>query len=281
VPDSVFYVATHADDALLFRGEGYFTDLHTPGTTTITIVPSAGDSGRTDGWWQAREAGCVESIVGALSPAPVIYGQVTVNGHSITRYSAPGWVGYFLRLPDGNTNGAGFPSNGGRTLGKLQAGTIATLPAVDGSTTYSGWDDFVNTLRAIVQVNKGTTVHPWINTSDHDPTGNPDDHPDHYAVATAVRDFAAADDLNRLWWVSYDTRNRPPNLSGYALDIKYFLFRLYGWMVFDATGTPPNDQEWAWWGPRSYGRTEQVEESEEFRARDGTEDVFRRRGRAG
>src|SRR3954469_4175536 len=75
VPDSVFYVATHPDDALLFRGEGYFTDLHSPGVTTITIVPSAGDAGRNDGWWEAREAGCVESIVGALSPGAVASGR--------------------------------------------------------------------------------------------------------------------------------------------------------------------------------------------------------------
>jgi hypothetical protein len=281
VPDSVFYVAGHADDALFFRGEGYFTDLHTPGTTTITIVPSAGDSGRTDGWWQAREAGCVESIVGALSPETVAYGPITVNGHPIARYSAPGWAAYFLRLPDGNVTGAGFDSTGGRTLGRLQAGTITTLPAVDGSTTYTGWDDVVDTLRAIVTDNRGTSANPWINTSDPDPTLNPGDHPDHYAVASAVRAFAGEEGLNRLWWVSYDVQNRPANLSGYALDIKYFLFRLYGWMVFDATGTPPNDQEWAWWGPRSYGRTEEVEVSEEFQARDVTEDVFRREGSAG
>jgi hypothetical protein len=257
MPDSVFYVATHADDALFFRGEGYFSDLHSPEVTTITIVPSAGDAGRTDGWWQAREAGGVESIVGTLSPGDVAVDSVTVNGHEIRQYSAPGWVGYFLRLPDGNTNGAGFASNGGRTLGKLQAGTIATLPAVDGSTTYFGWDDFVSTVRAIVLLNKGTTAHPWINTSDPDRTLNPNDHPDHYAVATAVCTFAAGDGLNRLWWVSYDSQNRPLNLSGYALDTKYFLVRLYGWMVFDANGTPPNDQEWVWWGPRSYARTEQ------------------------
>src|SRR4051795_3282303 len=29
-----------------------------------------------------------------------------------------------------------------------------------------------------------------------------------------------------------------------------------GWMVFDASGTAPDNQEWVWWGARSYGRTE-------------------------
>src|SRR5947209_7617538 len=102
VPDSVYYVATHPDDALFFRGEGYFTDLHSRDVTTVTIVPSAGDAGRTDGWWQAREAGSVESIVGGLCPGNVAAAPVTVNGHQIFRYSSPGWFAYFLRLPDGN-----------------------------------------------------------------------------------------------------------------------------------------------------------------------------------
>src|SRR4051794_21598395 len=29
-----------------------------------------------------------------------------------------------------------------------------------------------------------------------------------------------------------------------------------GWRVSDASGTAPDNQEWVWWGARSYGRTE-------------------------
>jgi hypothetical protein len=259
VPDSVFYVAGHPDDALFFRGEGLFTDLHGEDAVTVQIVVSAGDAGRTDGWWEAREAGSVESLVGSLSPGKVDSGSVPVNGHVIQRYSAPTWAAYFLRLPDGNTTGSGFPSTGNRTLGKLQSGAIPTLEAVDGSATYTGWNDFVDTLRAIVTADRGTTEHPWVNTSDPDSNLNPNDHPDHYAASAAVRDFAPDEGLNRLWWVSYDVANRAPNLGGYALDIKWFLVRMSGWMVFDATGTPPNDEEWTMWGARSYNRSEPAE----------------------
>ena len=70
--------------------------------------------------------------------------------------------------------------------------------------------------------------------------------------------FAAADDFDRLWWVSYDVRGRPANLVGYAHDIKWFLFRLYGWKMDERMNTPPNQQEWNWWGARSYARTEEA-----------------------
>ena len=56
--------------------------------------------------------------------------------------------------------------------------------------------------------------------------------------------------------VSYDVCKRPANLAGYAHDIKWFLFRLYGWTMDDRMGTPPNEEEWGWWGARSYARTE-------------------------
>ena len=256
--DVSFWVATHPDDAFLFRGEGLFTDLHSPGVTSVVVLVSAGDAGRTDGWWQAREAGAIDALRGGLSPVPTTSATVAVRGHALQRYSAPGWACWCLRLPDGGLDGNGYPSTGLTSLTKLRSGAIRTLRAVDGSATYSGWADLVATVRALVSSSRGTTAPEWINCSDWDAARNPGDHPDHYAAAAVVQAFAGADGLNRLWWVSYDTRNRPANLAGYPLDVKYFLTRLYGWTVADRTGTPPSDQEWAWWGQRSYARTETV-----------------------
>jgi len=257
VSDVVFYVSAHTDDALLFRGEGLFTDLHTADVKTVQIVVTADDAGRTDGWWEAHEAACIESMAGTLTPGTPMSARVTVNGHSIQRYTGPTWALYALRLPDGNVDGKGFPSTDHRTLGKLQRGEIPALPAIDRSTTYESWDDLVTTLRGIVASQRGA-MRPWVNTADHDRALNPGDHPDHYAGGDAVLAFAAADDLDRLWWVSYDVSGRPANLVGYANDIKWFLFRLYGWTMDELMNTPPNQEEWDWWGARSYGRTEQA-----------------------
>lgn len=260
--DIVFYIATHADDALLFRGEVLYGDLHTPDVTVAHIVVSAGDAGRTDGWWQARELAAVASLRSTLSPGPLLDETVTVSlpaaSHRILRYAAPGFVCYCLRLPDGNVDGGGFATTQFRTLGKLRDGVISSLPAVDGSANYEGWDDLRGTLRAIVALERRgmATARPWVNTSDPDRTLNPGDHPDHYAVADAVNDFAAVDGLNRAWWVSYDTRGRAANLAGRELLTKRMLFYSYGYDLQDRTGAPANDTEWGWWGDRSYARTD-------------------------
>jgi len=167
VSDVVFYVCAHTDDALLFRGEGLYTDLHTAGVTTVQVLLTADDAGRTDGWWEAHEAACIESMAGTLTPGTPESGQVTVNGHPIQRHTGPTWALYALRLPDGNVDGNGFPSTGHRTLGKLQRGEIPSLAAIDGSTTYDGWDDLVTTVRGIVAAKRGS-MRPWVNTADHD-----------------------------------------------------------------------------------------------------------------
>jgi hypothetical protein len=257
VSDVVFYITAHTDDALLFRGEGLFTDLHLQDVRTVQIVVTADDAGRQDGWWEALETACIESLAGTLTPGTPTSGRVPVNGHPVQRHTGPTWALYALRLPDGNVTGEGYASTGFRTLGKLQRREITSLPAIDGSTTYDSWDDLVTTVREIVSSERGS-VRPWVNTADHDHTLNPEDHPDHYAVADAVREVAAADDLDRLWWVSYDVSRRPANLAGYPHDIKWVLFRLYGWKTDELIGAPPNQQEWDWWGARSYSRTEEA-----------------------
>ncbi|MDQ3151867.1 MAG: PIG-L family deacetylase [Actinomycetota bacterium] len=260
--DVVCYVAGHPDDALLFRGEVLYSDLHTPDATVVHIVVSAGDAGRTDGWWQAREQAAVAALRSTLSPDPVLEDTVVVSpqlrSHGIRRYRAPGFACYCLRLPDGNVDGAGFPATQRRTLGKLQTGQVASLPAVDGSTAYQGWSDLRDTLRALIARERQgmATLRPWVNTSDPSRALNPGDHPDHYATADAIDYFARADGLNRAWWVSYDTQQRAANLTGLGLLVKRMLFYSHGYDLQARTGTPANDTEWDWWGAKSYARTE-------------------------
>jgi hypothetical protein len=166
---------------------------------------------------------------------------------------AAGFSAYFLRLPDGGLDGDGFTANGGGSLAKLAAGAIPSLAAVDGSTTYDGWDDLCATLRALCAHERrlSGTVSPWVNAGDPDRSVNPGDHPDHYSVGDAVRTVAVQEGYQRAWWTGYDVRNRPSNLGGFALDVKRFLFTAYGWAT-----DGPNEDEWSWWGPKRYDRTE-------------------------
>jgi GlcNAc-PI de-N-acetylase len=253
--DVSFYIATHADDALLFRGDQLYADGHLYGSLVVHVTVSAGDAGRTDGWWQRREEGAVRALAAAQSPGAGVGGAVmrAVNGHQVARYSGSGWVAYFLRLPDGGLDNGGFDSTGHASLGKLEVGSIRTLRAVDGTTTYRSWADLCATLRALCTAERtaGTTAHPWINASDPDRTLNPGDHPDHYAVGEAVRSFALQDGYQLAWWVSYAVRDRDTNLDGLDVATKRFPWETYGWQ----TGGP-NEQEWGWWGPKRYDRTQ-------------------------
>jgi hypothetical protein len=254
MPDLGFYIATHPDDALVFRGDQLYQDTHLTGVLVVHITVDAGDAGRTDGWWQQREAGTVRGLTVAQSPSGLAGPTMTaVNGHLVASYTGPGFVAYCLRAPDGGTDGQGFPATGGATLGKLQSGAIGSLTAVDGSTTYTGWGDLCATLRAICrhERRRSGTVAPWINAADPNRATNPHDHPDHYAVGDAVQSFATLDGYRRAWWVSYDVRNRPADLAGFALAAKRFQWEGYG----EETGGP-NETEWGWWGERSYVRTE-------------------------
>lgn len=253
-----FYVGAHQDDALLFRGDVLYWDMHTEGQKTVHVLTTAGDAGQTDGWWQAREQGLVDATTAAMSPKNVTSGKVTVNGQSVQRYGTDEWACYCLRLPDGNTDGNGFASTGYVSLSKLRDGQISSLSAVDGSATYSGWTSVVDTLRAIFDLElQGTDIaQAWVNASDYDRNADPGDHPDHYATADALTAFVAPD-YNRAWWVSYDTSNRPPNIGGMDLSAKQFLFYSYGWSVQDSYGVPPNDGEWDAWGDKRYERIEE------------------------
>jgi hypothetical protein len=254
VTDVVFYIATHPDDALLFRGEVLYSDSHLEGAQVVHITVTAGDAGNTDGWWQRREAGTLAALRATQSPGgspqPVM---TAVNGHRIARYPGAGFTAYCMRLPDGSPNGAGYPSNGGASLRKLAAGTISSVDAVDGSTTYSSWSDLCDTVRAICahERQSGGTVAPWINASDPDRSINPGDHADHYAVGEAVSSFAAPDGYRIAWWVSDNVGLRSANLSGFPLAAKRFLFETYG-----AQADGPDEDEWSWWGAKSYVRTE-------------------------
>src|SRR5204862_4118028 len=112
-----------------------------------------GTGGRKHPYYLARESGAETAIRfmadAGNSPGAENTSTAQLNGHPIYRTTDRNTVAYFLRLPDGNLTGAGFPNTGHQSLTRLAAGEIATLSAIDGSTTYRGWADLVATLRAI------------------------------------------------------------------------------------------------------------------------------------
>ena len=119
------------------------------GVKTVFVHVTAGDAGlgtntggRKHPYYLARENGAesairfmADAVEGA--PAEISAGPMTINDHPLRRVGYRNTVAYFLRLPDGGTEGAGYSDTGHQSLKRLADGEIGTLTAIDGTTAYT------------------------------------------------------------------------------------------------------------------------------------------------
>ena len=122
-PDKVsFYFAAHEDDWQLFMNPSAFKDVIKDAAKTVFVHVTAGDAGAGTGtngrrfpYYRARENGA-EAAIRFMADADSIPGERTesyaeFNGHRIYRIAYRNTVSYFLRVPDGNPFGGGYPRN--------------------------------------------------------------------------------------------------------------------------------------------------------------------------
>lgn len=191
---TTFYFSAHPDDFVLFMYPQ--RDVVLPDANVVFVFMTAGDAGLATGpsgapYYAARENGASRAIrfmadVATTDTASPSSGRVTVNGHKIYRTVYKNTTAYFLRLPDGNGDGEGFAGDGYASLQKLKNGQISSIKAIDGSTTYTGWNDLVKTLGAIVTKQAVGTPNVWLNTHESDTSISPGDHSDHTMVGLAT-----------------------------------------------------------------------------------------------
>lgn len=242
-----FYFAAHEDDWQLFMNPSAFQDVIDGAAKTVFIHVTAGDGGLGTGtggrhhpFYLARENGAEQAILFMAnaddSPADKSTTRMTFNGHPIYRMNYRNTVGYFLRVPDGNPLGTGYFETGFQSLKRLNDGENNKLTAVDGSTVYRGWSDFVKTIRAIVDHERGSAAHVQINIAELNPRINPRDHSDHLMTARAALD--AVKDLScvrRVSYVDYASARLPANLNARQRDMESSVFAvtLAGVLAFD------------------------------------------------
>jgi catechol 2,3-dioxygenase-like lactoylglutathione lyase family enzyme len=227
-----FYFAAHEDDWQLFMNPQAFDDVADARTKAVFIHSTAGDAGLGVGtggrrfpYYLARENGAEAAIrfmadAGRL-PADRAAAPMWINTHRIYRVAYGNTVAYFLRVPDGNPGGTGYPETGAQSLQRLATGQISMLAAVDGSTVYDGWSDLVSTVRAILDYERGDAASVALNLPEPDPQINPNDHSDHLMTAKAALD--AAKDLacaRRVYYVDYAKSHLPENLSEKDRDLE-------------------------------------------------------------
>jgi LmbE family N-acetylglucosaminyl deacetylase len=230
---SVFVVA-HPDDWQLFMNPAAFHAMNEAHEKAVFVHVSAGDAGRGVGgeptpYYLAREEGALRAIrfmANAVDPTAALGADtrpeaVERAGHTVARHTYANAVAYFLRIHDGNIVNANDSREHPLSLQRLRSGASAETMAIDGSTRYSGWNDFVGTLEAVVasELAPGAVLH--LHIAELDERRNPGDHPDHRAVAFAMEEVAARLPCARVSrHQEYATRERRFNVAGvdYMID---------------------------------------------------------------
>jgi|GEM_PF-381965 len=215
------YVSAHPDDWQLFMNPNAYNSIKGTNEKVIFIHTTAGDAGDgiTNNHYLAREEGSLRAIrfmsnTFTNQGAPGINMNqtiVNVNGHQILKFSYRNAVMYFLRLPDGNYSGTGYPQTSNQSLQKLYNGSITSISAIDGTTTYSSLADLENTLKSIVQIE--STGNIKFNLADNDDSINPDDHSDHIYSSIIMGDVAnIIGGVTLNLYSEYDTAIRTVNI---------------------------------------------------------------------
>jgi hypothetical protein len=256
-----FYFSAHEDDWQLLMNPSAFHDV-VDGVKTVFVHVTAGDaglgttnSGRKHPYYLARENGAVaairfmaDAVEGPLAQASAA--TAAINGHLIRRVGYRNTAAYFLRLPDGGTEGAGYADTGNQSLKRLASGEIATLAAIDNTTAYRGWPDLVATLRGLIDREREQASSVDFHVPELDAAINPNDHPDH--VMTAKLALEAAQTLNgrRIHHSGYNCGALPENLTGAERDMKCAVYAvtLAGVMAFD------HSTSWQHYDQRFVGR---------------------------
>ncbi len=204
-----FFVNGHTDDVPLFMSSKLIADIKA-GNKVVLVTLTASDegwgntsfNGSSVPFYLSCEKGlvyatkfCYDISVNSNIVLTPLLQTVSINGHNITKYVYKNSINYFLRLPDGGAAGAGYSQTGNASLQKLNTGAIAAISAVDGSAAYSGWNDILNTINSIINVENGVNA-AYINTPSVNSAYNPSESSDHFyaglAAQNAVSTFAWA-----------------------------------------------------------------------------------------
>ena len=234
-----FYVVAHADDWQLFMFPNGYKDLVASDCKTIIIITTAGDAGREEVYWRAREEGIKSSLLFCLAPLGVLSqsnGSKEFNGHNINYWSINNTVCYFLRLPDGNLDGKGFSTFNFQSLTKFKSGELSTLATVDKATTYHNWPDFYKTLQMIILSETVDLSCIWVNYLNPDADTNPHDHADHIATGQALQAMPIITSLQQALYTGYNIGNTLGELHPADLFWKMGMFAAYEKAVFDSCG---------------------------------------------
>ena len=227
-PQHDVYVIAHQDDWQLFMGDIVVEGLRSTRTATFVYL-TAGDDGRDSIYWRTREQAALASTriaIGnpSISDRPVCAAAL-VHRHVIRRCVLDRTESYFLRLPDGKRDGAGYASYGNQSMRRLRSRKISTITAVDGSAAYSGWADLVASVAEILGEtgDAGSIIH----TTDPSVALNPHDHFDHRMAGLLIDELRMHRSSNVRYYEGYALATRAANRTNVQAREKTEVFLAY------------------------------------------------------
>ncbi|HET9634937.1 MAG TPA: PIG-L family deacetylase [Gemmatimonadaceae bacterium] len=222
-------IVAHADDWQVFMGDAIVERIRS-GHRPVLIYLTAGDHGREGTYWRQREAAAMQSTRVALGSTniPAQCDSAFVNAHQIA-HCRLGWSeSYFLRLPDGNRNGAGFARNRFESMRKLRSGRLHSIIAVDSSTRYASWQDLSATVSMLARmVADSAHSRVIIHTTDPSIRVNPHDHYDHRMAGKLTESLLNANGWVGRYYVGYALAMRAPNRTTLQQQEKTGVFSAY------------------------------------------------------
>lgn len=263
-----FYFSAHGDDWQLFMNPPAFADVLDERCHTVFVHVTAGDAGlgignggRQHPYYLARENGAEAAarfMADANKEHPLAFDRTTVaiEGHALRRVGTRDTCLYFLRLPDGGTEGEGYDTTGRQSLKRFSDKVLPAMVAVDSSASYGSWDDLCKTLYGLILHETPVGAAIELHVPELDPALNPNDHPDHVMTARAARD--AGRGLTARWHhhAGYASNTKLENLSAADRDMKCAVYAV------TVAGVQAYDHQMAWqhydelFAGRSYCRIE-------------------------
>jgi LmbE family N-acetylglucosaminyl deacetylase len=224
-------VVAHADDWQIFFGD-VIVDRIKSGRRPVFIYLTAGDHGRDSAYWQQRETAALQSTrIASSSPSTTREecAVVRVGQHPVRRCRLGLTESFFLRLPDGNRNGAGFARNGFESLRKLRVNRTAQMHSLDSTTTYSSWQDLTATVNGLVRM-VADSMHAAdivLRTTDPSVRINPHDHYDHRIAGKLTETLLKSGGWSGRYYIGYALATRAPNRTTVQRQQKVEVFSAY------------------------------------------------------
>ena len=222
-----FYITAHEDDWQIFMGDHAHKDI-LEADEVIFIYITAGEAGKDETFWNAREQGALNSIAWTLNDSsPIESFGLNFNNNQVVQTIIAHTKSYFLRLPDGNGSGDGFSAYNNQSLSKLKSGNISTIQNVNKTASYT-WDQLVTTVQDIIHMHAKDNWDISFHLQDHDTGLNPGNHPDHITASLLAQEAIATTGLDDItFFLDYSNSRYGVNISAEVIALKTGLFNAY------------------------------------------------------